>query len=278
MTVTGATQVAGLIGGPAQVARSLSPAIHNAAFSELGMDWVYLCFPVREAAVAAAVRAVGALGLRGANVTAPHKLAAAAAVGRLEGAAARTGAVNTVEVRGGDLVGHLTDGEGLLRWLREEGVEVAGRSVLLVGARGSARAAADALTRAGAGGLTVLNRTPAHAEELGSLAAGVPFRALPLEAEEPDLVAAADLVVNATPVGQKGGCPLRFAGSVRPEAVVVDLVYGTETELVARARAAGARAFDGLGMLVHQAALAFEIWTGREAPLGAMWRGAGRVP
>jgi shikimate dehydrogenase len=283
--LSGLTSVAGVVGGPRQVARSLSPAIHNAGYRALGLDWVYVGFPVAaEGADAVAVlRGLGGSGVAGFSVTMPHKLAAAEAVDRLAGQAAVVGAVNAVEVTGSELVGWNTDGEGLASFLvRETDTDLDGCSLVVIGAGGSARSVVSGLVLAGAGSVTVLARDPDRAAALAPMAGEGPFRALPLGASDSasasasaEAVGAADVIVNATPVGQEGEAPLIPVESIRPGAVVVDLVYHPlETPLVQAASRAGARAYGGLGMLVHQAALAFEIFTGRSAPLEAMWAGA----
>ncbi|MCW3042387.1 MAG: shikimate dehydrogenase [Actinobacteria bacterium] len=275
--LSGSTCVAGVVGGPLQVARSLSPAIHNAGYRALGLDWVYVGFPVAaegEDAVAV-LRGLGRSGVAGFNVTMPHKLAAAAAVDRLAGQAAVVGAVNAVEVTGNELVGWNTDGEGLASFLvRETDTDLDGCSVVVIGAGGSARSVVSGLVLAGAGAVTVLARDPDRAAALAPMAGEASFRALPLSSAGA-AVAGADVIVNATPVGQEGEDPLIPVDAIRPGAVVVDLVYHPlETPLVQAASRAGAKAYGGLGMLVHQAALAFEIFTGRSAPLEAMWAGA----
>ena len=281
--LSGLTSVAGVVGGPRQVARSLSPAIHNAGYRALGLDWVYVGFPVAAegAGAVAVLRGLGGSGVAGFNVTMPHKLAAAEAVDRLAGQAAVVGAINAVEVSGSELVGWNTDGEGLASFLvRETDTDLDGCSLVVIGAGGSARSVVSGLVQAGVGSVTVLARDPDRAAALASMAGEGPFRALPLEASDSaaasaEAVGAADVIVNATPVGQEGEVPLIPVESIRPGAVVVDLVYHpVETPLVQAASRAGARAYGGLGMLVHQAALAFEIFTGRSAPLEAMWAGA----
>jgi shikimate dehydrogenase len=275
--LSGLTSVAGVVGGPRQVARSLSPAIHNAGYRALGLDWVYVGFPVaaQGADAVAVLRGLGGSGVAGFNVTMPHKLAAVEAVDRQARQAAVVGAVNAVEVTGGELVGWNTDGEGLASFLvRETDTDLDGCSVVVIGAGGSARSVVSGLVLAGAGRVTVLARDPERAAALAPLAAEAPFQALPLSSAGV-AVAGADVIVNATPVGQEGEAPLIPVDAIRPGAVVVDLVYHPlETPLVQAASRAGAKAYGGLGMLVHQAALAFEIFTGRSAPLEAMWAGA----
>ncbi len=277
MKVTGATRVAGLIGGPYQVAHSLSPPIHNGAFAALGLDWVYVGFPVRDSVGSAeAIRGLAGAGVAGLNVTMPHKLAAAEAVDRLAGPAAVIGAINTVQVTDTGLIGWNTDGDGLLTFLRQEaGMEVGGGSVLVLGSGAAARSLVASMAGARASSVTLAARSRSRAEELGSLCAGVAFRAETLGPAISDIVAASDLIVNATPVGQQGEAPLIDPGAIQPGSVVVDLVYHpAATRLVEAAARRGARAYGGLGMLVHQAALAFEIWTGSPAPVAAMWAAA----
>jgi shikimate dehydrogenase len=260
---SGTTRVVGVIGDP--VTHSLSPAIHNAAFAACGLDWVYVAFPVPRGQGAEAVAAVAYLGLAGLNVTMPHKAAAAAACDALTADAAALGSVNTVINTPGGLLGDSTDGPGFLAALGEEGVEVAGRTVLVLGAGGAARAVVQALGRAGSE-VVVAARRPEAADAAALLAPGARAVALPVAGEE---VSAATLVVNATPLGMAGEAPPLDPGLLGPSQAVIDLVY-IDTPLLAAARARGARATGGLGMLVHQAALSFTAWTGLEAPLPAM--------
>lgn len=196
---------------------------------------------------------------------------------RLEGVAAALGAVNTVQMLPGEMVGWNTDADGLISFLtREAGVTIQGATAVVVGSGGSARAVIAGLGLAGAARVTVLARDLAKASGLAPLAAGATFAAGSVgSAEATDAVGEADLVVHATPVGQEGEEPLVPVAALRPGSVVVDLVYHPEASpLVLAATRQGARAFGGLGMLVHQAALAFEIFTGMPAPLAAMWAGA----
>jgi shikimate dehydrogenase len=261
--ITGATRVVGVIGHP--VAHSRSPAMHNAAFDALGLDWVYVAFPVARGRGAAAVRAVPALGLAGLNVTMPHKSDAATACDDLTPAAAALGAVNTVVVdQDGALIGHSTDGAGFLRALGDEGVDVSGRRCLVVGAGGAARAIAHALGDAGAD-VTVAARRLDQARSAAALAprgTAVGVQDVPVEGF--------DVVVNATPLGMHGEPPPFDPERLRSGQFVFDTVYPAETRLLAAARARGAAAAGGLGMLVHQGALAFESWTGRVPPLDIM--------
>jgi shikimate dehydrogenase len=262
---TGSTRVAGVIGDP--VRHSLSPVIHNAAFAALGMDWTYLAFPVPAGRAADAVAAMRVLGIEGFSVTMPLKAEIVASMGRCTAAAVALDAVNCVVREGSELVGHNTDGIGFLDSLRiDEGIEVAGRRAVVVGAGGAARAVIRSLADAGAAEVVVLNRSADRAIVAAGLAG--PIGRIGTVQD----ITTADLVVNATPLGM--GADTRPAVPVdllRPGQVVVDLVYEpVRTPLSEAAEAAGAHAVGGLGMLVHQAAHAFRLWTGTEPPIASM--------
>ena len=263
--VTGATRVAGIIGDP--IAHSASPRIHNAAYATLGMDWIYVAFRVEPGRAAEALAGAATLGIAGLNVTMPHKADAARACDELSAVAARLGAVNTVVVRDGRLVGDSTDGPGFLRALADEGLDPCGLPLVLLGAGGAARAVAAALGDVGAR-VTVAARREDAAVSTAALVPGGKAVAL----DHVDVaIETADVVVNATPLGMNEERPPFDVGRLGPGQVVVDTVYEpSETPLLAVSRARGARAINGLGMLVHQAALAFEAFTGVSAPLDAM--------
>ncbi len=253
----GASHLACIIGYP--VAQSLSPAIHTAAFQALGLDWTYIAIAVQPGAAQEGVSLLRELGVEGASVTMPHKQDVIPFLDEVIGDASRTGAVNTIVASGKRLVGHNTDGDGFLRFLRADvGLDPAGARVLMLGAGGAARAVAFALDREGAQ-VTIAARRPQQAAEVAALSEGI--RAAPWGE-----AIAFDLVVNATPM--RDGLPeLNFGEG----SVAVDMIYvPPETSLIRDARESGARAFDGLGMLVHQATLAFELWTGIEAPVEVM--------
>jgi shikimate dehydrogenase len=257
--------VAAVIGNP--VRHSLSPLLHNAAFAAAGLDWTYVAFEPAPSEGAAAVAAMRHLGLAGLSVTMPFKEQALRAVDHCAPWVATLGAVNCVRWDGDDLVGENTDGEGFVRALREEaGLVPQGRRCVVFGAGGASRAVVTALAAAGAERVAVVNRSAARAVEAAGLAGDVGATA------SPDEVADADLVVNATPLGMGPGDELPFDPDlIHTGHVVVDLVYHpAETPLLAMARQRGAVTLNGLGMLVHQAGLAFTHWTGLEAPLRVM--------
>jgi shikimate dehydrogenase len=258
--VGGATRVAAVLGWP--VAHSLSPVIHNAAFEALGLDWTYVAMPVEPGSVPAAVAGLRALGIAGANVTMPHKEAVADAIDELTDDA-------TIELRRGRMVGHNTDAPGFARFLESDaGFDPAGRTALLFGAGGAARACGLALARAGLTRLVVALREPARAAPLAAAldGFGTELQAVTFERASDQ---AADLVINATPLGAHGEMlPLP---ELRDDAVLVDLLYRPAvTPAQQAAREAGAGAFGGLGLLLHQAALSFELWTGQVPPLEVM--------
>lgn len=260
-----AIRLAGVIGHP--VRHSLSPTIHNSAFRAMGLDWFYGAFEVAPGRGGAAVEAMRTLGLGGLNVTMPHKADVAAAVDRLSPVAAVLGAVNTVVVDDGDLVGENTDGEGLLAALAiDHGFDPAGRRCLVLGAGGAARAAVLALATAGASQVAVVARRPEQAA-LAARLAGAAGRTGDAVAVA---VAGTDLVVNATPVADRLPLGLRV-DDLGPGQLVVDLLYSPPvTVLMEAAAAKGATAVNGLGMLVHQAAESFRLWTGEDMPLDAV--------
>ena len=264
MTVTGTTRLAAVIGNP--IRHSRSPAIHNAAFAAAGLDWVFVAFEVPEGSGRDAVKSVHRLGLGGMSVTMPHKQDAAWACDELTPEATALNSVNTVvPTERGRLLGASTDGEGFLRAVRDEGVDVDGATALVLGAGGAARAITLALGKAGAA-VTVAARRKDAADTAAGLVAGA--AAVSLGDCDPS---AFTLVVNATPLGMQGEPPPIDANRLNPGQFVVDTVYHPmETPLLAAARARGVACANGLGMLVHQAALAFEMWTGTDAPLDAM--------
>ena len=267
--MSGASRLAAVIGDP--VRHSLSPTLLNAAFAEAGLDWHFMALEVAEGRSDEALDAVRALGLAGLSVTMPHKAAVAAAVDHRTEQAELLDAVNCVVAEGGRLVGHNTDGDGFLDGLRHDtGFDPAGRSTVVIGAGGAARAVVLALARAGAAEVAVVNRTASRAEVAAGLAG--PVGRVVLSDELSDTVAAADLVVNATSVGMTddGALPVD-PESVAVGAIAVDLIYHPpQTAWLAALRGRGIEAHNGLSMLVFQAAHAFRLWTGSEAPVAVM--------
>jgi shikimate dehydrogenase len=266
--ISGRTALYGVLGHP--VGHSLSPAMHNAAFRELGLDAVYVALPVTPDALPEGMRGAHALGFQGLNVTIPHKQRAAEACLHLDEVARLCGAVNTL-CRGSEgWEGFNTDAPACLALLQAAGLRRGARALLL-GAGGAALAGAWALLGAGAEVMVAARRAEAADELCQRLPAGAGEPAArPVEWEDtPELAGGADVVVNATSIGLGGTSealpPLRFRGGQ----LAVDFVYG-DTAFVRLARAGGATLVTGEQILVRQGALAFTLWTGKAAPEALM--------
>lgn len=278
-TLTGKTKVAGVFGDP--VEHSLSPLMHNAAFRELGMDWVYVPFHVKPEALGAATQGVRAMGVAGVNVTVPHKVAVMQFLDEIDPEAELIGAVNTVVHRQGRLVGYNTDGQGFLRSLRRQaGRDPRGASILIVGAGGAALAIACSLALAGARSITIANRTLSKAEAVAArVKEHAPSRVVGLDAGDSDFLKAldqAEIVVHTTSVGMY---PRHEAPPIIPverldrDTLVCDIVYRPrETSLIRAAGERGCPVLTGEGMLAYQGAIAFELITGTPAPEELMVR------
>jgi shikimate dehydrogenase len=270
--VSGLTQVVGVIGDP--VSHSLSPVIHNAAFRALGLDWVCVAFPTERGTAADALHGMSALGIAGLSVTMPHKAAVIDALDGITATAELLGAVNCISRSESGLHGHSTDGEGFLAGIRADfDFDPSGKICAVLGAGGAARSVILALAQAGAAEVRVVNRTRESAEQAARLA-GATGQVVEVEA-----IQDADLVVNATSVGMAGTgsgstqdmpCDPALLGT---DQILADLIYHPrQTELMRQAELRGCRVANGLSMLIHQAAVAFEIWTGQTAPIDAMTR------
>lgn len=270
---------AGVIGWPLR--HSISPEFQQPAFDALGLDVTYRAYETAPGDLARFVEGLRSPEWLGCNVTIPHKQAMFELVDRATDEARQIGAVNTVIREDGSLTGHNTDATGFMRALTEEAAfDPRDRRVVLLGARGAARAVVVGLLRAGAAHVTIANRTLDRAEELATTMAGTfgdgRVSAVPLEPDAlREKVASASLLVNSTSVGMAHG-PAPEASPVPgallgPHLLVYDLVYNpADTRLLREARAAGARTQAGLPMLVYQGAASFERWTGRSAPIDIM--------
>jgi shikimate dehydrogenase len=278
--VSGKTKVCALIGDP--VEHTVSAAMHNAAFAELGLDFIYVPFRVQPERLAEAVAGLRALDVRGFNVTIPHKVAVMRLLDGLDPRAEKIGAVNTVVNEDGKLRGYNTDAAGFLRALSEGGIEPEGKKIVVLGAGGASRAISYVLAEKGAE-LTILNREQEldWAWDIAKLIEYDLWKRVTVLELRKDLLAGAlkdaDVLVNATSVGMSPDvdvCPVP-ARMLRQDLVVFDVVYNPiETRLLREARAAGARTISGVEMLVWQGALAFETWTGQPAPFDVMRRAA----
>jgi shikimate dehydrogenase len=271
------TQLCAVIGNP--VEHSLSPAIHNAAFAELGLDFVYTAFRVED--VAAALAGMRALeNFRGLSVTIPHKIEVMQHVDEIPEVDRRIGSINTVINEGGRLRGFGTDGPGALRALTGAGVEVGGKSVLMIGAGGASRAIAFTLAdQAEPAKITILDIDGKVLESLATDLANGTGRKIESALMDPDslafAMAKADLVVNCTPVGMhpKTDATPVPAELLRPGQAVFDIVYTPlETRLLRDAGEKGLTTVSGAEMFIYQAVLQFEQFTGEEAPENVMRR------
>jgi shikimate dehydrogenase len=255
-----------LLGHP--VAHSMSAAMQNAAFRCLGLDAEYRLLDVEQVGLVSAVQGLREPEIIGANVTIPHKVAIVGLMDRLDRFAEAVGAVNTVVNEGGALAGYNTDGPAAVKALREVYGPIGGTKVVLLGAGGAARSVSYALAREGAK-LAVLNRDEVKARRIAGMV-GAESGSL---GELGSRLKGAEILVNATPVGMapdSGVSPVD-ASVLHRGLTVFDLVYNPpRTRLLRDAEAVGARALGGVGMLVHQGAEAFRLWTGRDAPVEIM--------
>ncbi|MBA2313513.1 MAG: shikimate dehydrogenase [Actinobacteria bacterium] len=265
--IPGEPHFAGVLGWPLE--RTLSPAIHAAAFESVGLPWVYLAWAVPPESLASAVEGLRVLRASGANVTMPHKEAILPLLDDLDEDARAVGAVNTVASGGGRLIGHNTDVSGFKEFLAgDAGATISGARCVVLGAGGAARAVVKALSELDAEVISVVARDAHKAASVAAIA-GARGRAEPWTANI-WAVADADVVVNATPLGMNKEKLLEGARFDAGQ-WVVDLIYDPpSTPLIDSARSQGAHAWGGIGMLVHQAAGSFRIWTGQEPPLPAM--------
>lgn len=267
-------QLVGVFGQP--VAENPTVVMHQAAFAALDLPWRYLTIEVAPEDLEAAMRGLRAFRMRGINLTIPHKVAVLRYLDEVRPAAALMGAVNTVVREGVRLVGENTDGKGFLRALTQDaGVDPRGKRAVLLGAGGAARAIAVELALAGAIQLTIVNRSAARGQALAELlAARTPARAeLVAWSGAYQVPRGTDLLVNATSIGlppDVAARPELDYSTVGPGLVVCDVIPAPETPFLEEARRRGARVVDGLGMLVYQGVIGFELWTGRPAPVAVM--------
>ncbi len=264
MNISGHTKVVGLIGDP--VIHSLSPAMHNAAFRHHKLPYVYVPFHVTPSNVPAAVSAIRALGLIGVNVTVPHKEAVIPHLDRLDDSAARCGAVNTIQNNNNELIGYNTDGTGFIDSLN---IDIQNIKAVILGAGGSARAIAAQLLYQGAAEVIILNRTPEKAEALASfLHKATPFS---FRDDYKKAISNAALVVNtlSVPFKQEGGWLADLSSA--SGAMFYDLRYGAmPSDFLQYAQELKSPGLNGLGMLLHQGARAYEIFTGQKPSLEVM--------
>lgn len=265
MKIDAKTKVVALLGYP--VGHSFSPTMHNAAFEQLGLNYRYVAFEVKPEMLREAVDGIRALGLAGVNVTVPHKENVMQYLDDVDPEASFIGAVNTVVNNNGRLKGYNTDGRGFMRSLEEEGISVEGKKILIAGSGGAARAIGYYLSEKAA----ELSLFDVIREKADALAGALSKRGKVRSIDSLEgALSEVDVAINATPVGLKEDDPFPFdLSKVKPEQVVGDLIY-RETPLLREAAKKGCRTFNGLGMLIWQGALAFELWTGEVPPYQIM--------
>ena len=276
MRINGSTVLVGVIGNP--VKHSLSPVILNAAFREAKINWVYTAFETPEEKLADAIGGIRALGIAGLSVTMPHKAKVCSLLDEISDSAQSLGAVNCIVNDAGNLKGHNTDGDGFLDAVKHDaGLDVAGKKVLVIGSGGSARSIIYSLGKAEAREIAVINRTKNKALDALELAGSVGRHVE--ENEIPKVVSEADLVINATPVGMSdtegtSSFPLE-PNLLTKGQLAVDLIYHPiSTPWMEALRDREVEVHGGLSMLIFQAAKAFKLWTGKDAPVEAMRKAA----
>ena len=275
--IDASTRLICLIGDP--VEHSISPLIHNAAFRLMELNYIYLAFRVKKEALNEAVRGLKSLGVMGFNVTIPHKIAIMEYLDEISEEAIGIGSVNTVVNHKGRLKGYNTDAQGALNALEDSGFEVRGSVVTILGAGGAGRAVAYGMLKRGASALYIINRTLERGLELANRLRQLFSRrieALPFNLESlREAISHSEILINCTPVGMYPNIdeiPIP-PSLIRKDLIVMDVVYNPlKTRLLREAEKRGAKTVYGIGMLVHQAALAFKLWTGVEPPVDHMLR------
>ena len=285
--ITGHTKLTGLLGSP--VEHSISPMMHNTGFQALGLDYVYLCFEVNETGLGDAVKGLKTMGVRGFNLTMPNKNKILEYLDELSPAAECIGAVNTVENQNGKLIGHNTDGIGFMRAAAENGIQTKGKTITLMGIGGAATAICAQAELDGVGAIHIFARStsrylPRMKQMIQQLAkkSSCEIMIHPNEDQKTlqEAMNESVLFINATSVGMAphtGDCILPDASFLRSDLAVADIIYNPwETRLLSMAREAGCQTFNGYGMLIHQGAEAFKIWTGQEMPVDLVRKALGK--
>jgi len=278
MVIWGKTRVCGVIGDP--IEHTLSPTIHNAAFDQLKLDFVFLAFRVKAADLENAIRGMRGLAIHGLNVTMPHKSTVISFLDEVDATVQFLGSANTILNKDGKLSGFNTDGVGALKALRENGVALSEKKMLLLGAGGAAKAIAFSLAKE-VGELAILNRAAEKAKELAETLGRMFNKKVVGGGLSSDAIAKnlrdSDILINATSVGMKPNLTQSLVAPqwLKSDLAVMDIVYNpVETKLAKDAKAAGAKVISGVEMLIYQGAASFEIWTGCSAPIEIMRRAA----
>ncbi len=271
--ITGKTKICGIFGYP--IEHSLSPLMHNAAFKALGLDYLYVAVKVAPEDLAAAVKAIRAMHLAGVNITIPHKEKVVPFLDDISPEAKAIGAVNTIVNCGGRLVGDNTDGKGFIKSLTAENkVKLAGKKVLLLGGGGAGRSIGVSLLKNNIQTLYLHDIDAYRAATLAADLRSINTRNKVVQIDQTGLqqaVKEADLLINATPIGMKISDPCVVNPRwLHQKLFVYDIVYNCETALLKEAKRKKIKCANGLGMLVNQGAISFELWTGKKAPIAVM--------
>ena len=274
MRIDGSTRLVGIVGNP--LSHSLSPTIHNAAFDYLGLNWCYVPLPVEEGRLVEALQGIEALRFAGINVTMPYKTDVLPLLDEVAMFAESVGAVNTILLDKGRLIGYNTDGRGFYTALvRDVGYDVKDKRILVLGAGGASRSVTVSLALAGCASIVIVNRSPDRSRQLAEIitrsAPDIEVAWLSPDDNYDIVVAESDLIINATPLTIFNGSLRVPVSLLNKNHLVCDLNYSLyQPPLLQEAEARGAEVMDGKGMLLYQAAAAFEIWTGLEAPVEVM--------
>lgn len=275
--VTGQTKLIGLIANP--VRHSMSPTMHNEAFKKLGLDYIYVAFEVDNDTLSDAVKGLKALKVRGFNVSMPNKIKIIQYLDELSNASKLTGSVNTVVNDNGTLTGHITDGIGFIRALSDEGIEVKGKKITILGSGGAGTAIMVQSALEGVKELSIFNRnielkttTKNIIKQLNDNTNCIStLYALEDKSKLREQIESSDILINATGVGmkpQEDQSLITDSSILRKELVVFDCIYSPrETKLLAMAKKNGCKTINGLGMVLFQGAASFKLWTGQEMPI-----------
>lgn len=268
--ITGKTKTLGILGYP--VGHSLSPLMHNSAFADLELDYIYVPLPVAPDDLSQAVQGLKAMGFVGANVTIPHKVTVMPYLDEIHPSAQLAGAVNTIVIKNGHCIGHNTDGQGFIRSLTAKNIEIKGKKAVLMGAGGAARAVVCGLIEHGIEEIIVGTRSADKAQEFvelfpkGSKIAGCNWETEAFI----HALQGCDILINCTPIGMSSNEETKLPIDwqyIKSDAAVCDLIYNPPlTKFLAQAQERGHVILNGTGMLIEQGALAFELWTGEKAP------------
>jgi shikimate dehydrogenase len=274
MMITGKTKIVGILGWP--VGHSLSPVMHNAAFMAQGIDFSYVPLPVHPDQLSHAVQGLKSMGFVGANVTIPHKVAIMPYLDELDASAQLAGAVNTLVIKEGKCIGYNTDAQGFIQSLQGKGVSIAGKTAVIMGAGGAARAVVCGLLAHGIANITIGTRNATKAEDF--------VKTIPQQEQLQgcnwneqvfkEAITQCHILINCTPIGmgtdREASLPVNWE-LINKNAVICDLIYNPPlTDLLAQGQKRGHVVINGAGMLIEQGALAFELWTGAQAPRDIM--------